>query len=221
MYNFNNRQKLNVEIKGEKMDYQLFSDIIKKIDGVLYVKSVDTQDKLEELHIVASIMRSPKQIVRDIESTLLAVFDYRIDRKVISIAQIDTGTIKKIKRIKYEGVLVETQGNNVECRVRLSHEDEEFSWIEKCIRTISNRYKVVAKATLGAVSQIVGDTYGFDVQDVLLSTSRDVSFVCVVVNILIRDKEETLVGAVVVREDINEAIVKATLDAINRRISNS
>lgn len=203
------------------MDYQLFTDIIKKIDGVLYVKSVESDNKLEELHIVASMMRSPKQIVRDIESTLLAMFDYRIDRKVISIAQIDNGTIKRIKRIKYEGVSIETQGANIECKVRLSHQGEEFECVKSCIKTINNRYKIVAKTTLGVVGQIVGDAYGFDVQDVLLSTSRDVSFVCVVVNILVKDKEETLVGAVVIRDDINEAIVKAALDAINRRISDN
>lgn len=203
------------------MDYQLFSDIIKKIDGVLYVKSVDKEDRLEEIHIVASTMRAPKQIVRDIESTLLAIFDYRIDRKVISIAQIDTGVIKRMKRIKYEGVSVETNGSNMDCKVKLSYEGEEYIGINSCIKTTINRYKTIAKATIRAIRDIVGDTYVFDVQDVLLSTSRDVSFVCVVINIIVKDKEETLIGSVVVKDDINEAIAKATLDAINRRISNN
>lgn len=201
------------------MDYQLFSDIIKKIDGVLYVKSVDKEDKLEEMHIVASTMRAPKQIVRDIESTLLAMFDYRIDRKLISIAQIDTGVMKRMKRIKYEGVSVETNGSNMDCKVRLTYEEEEYIGVKSCIKTTINRYKTIAKATIGAIKEIVGETYIFDVQDVLLSTSRDVSFVCVVVTIIIKDKEETLIGSVVVRDDMNEAIAKATLDAINRRIA--
>lgn len=203
------------------MDYQIFTDIIKKIDGVLYVKSVESEHKLEELHIVASMMRSPKQIVRDIESMLLAMFDYRIDRKVISIAQINTGTVKRIKRIKYEDIWIETQGSNIECKVSLSHQSEQFECVKRCINTINNKYKIVAKTTLGVISKIIGDTYAFDVQDVLLSTSRDVSFVCVVVNIIIKDKEESLIGAVMISDDINEAIVKATLDAINRRISDS
>lgn len=203
------------------MDYQLFNDIIKKIDGVLYVKSVDAQEKLEEIHIVASMMRSPKQIVRDVESTLLAMFNYRIDRKIISIAQIDTDIVKETKRIKYEGVSVETNGTNMDCKVRLSYKEEEYIGMKSCIKTTINRYKTIAKATIEAIREVVGDLYIFDVQDVLLNTSRGTSFVCVVINIISKNQEEILIGSVVVRDDINEAIAKATLDAINRRISDN
>lgn len=201
------------------MDYQQFNEIITKIDGVLYVKCVEDEGVLKEMHIVANTMRAPKQIVRDIESILLAIFDYRIDRKVISIAQMETGVVKRIKRVKFEGVSAQTVGSNVECTVTLSHEGQEYSNTQSGIKTIGNRYKTVALATLGAVSAITGDSYIFDVQDVLMSTSRDVSFVCVVVNIIVKDKEDTLVGTAIVRDEANEAIARATLDAINRRIS--
>lgn len=203
------------------MDYQMFNEIMQKIEGVLYVKSVESEGKLEEVHIVASTIRAPKQIVRDIESILLAMFNYRIDRKIISIAQIGTDTVKVIKRIKFEGVSIETHGSNIDCKVRLSHEGEEYICVKGGVKTTSNRYKVVAKATIGAITQITGSKYIFDIQDVLLSTSRDITFICVVVNIIINEKEESLVGTAIISDDTNEAIAKATLDAINRRISHN
>ena len=86
--------------------------------------------KLEEVHIIANTIRSPKQIVRDIESALLAIFDYRIDRKLISIAQIDTGERKSIKKIKYEGISLGVKDNNVKCEIRLTMDDKEYASTE-------------------------------------------------------------------------------------------
>jgi len=91
------------------MDFISFEDVITKIQGVTHSKVVYNDEEVEEVHIIANTIRSPKQIVRDIESALLAIFDYRIDRKLISIAQIDTGETKSIKRIRYEGISLDVE----------------------------------------------------------------------------------------------------------------
>lgn len=200
------------------MNFSSFYEVINKIDGVTHVKLIYDNDSLQEMHILASTLRSPKQIVRDVESALLAVFDYRIDRKVISIAQIDTGDYKDIKRIRYEGISVETKDQRVECKIRLNYEDEEYLASESAVKTALNRRKVVAKATVLAVEKILGQSSIFDIQDVLVSTSRDITFVTIIVNMIMDENEEVMIGAAIVKNDINEAIAKATLDAVNRRI---
>lgn len=200
------------------MKFSSFYEVITKIDGVSHVKIVSEDDNLQEIHILASTSRAPKQIVRDIESALLAVFDYRIDRKIISVAQIDLGESKGIKRIKLDGISFETGDNNIDCSVKLNYEGEEYCSNKTAIKTALNRKKVVAKATIAAVEKILGQSYVFDIQDVIISTSRDTTFVSVVVNMVINENEETMVGAAVVKNDINEAVAKATLDAVNRRI---
>ena len=86
-------------------------------------------------------LRSPKQIVRDIESILLTSFDYRIDRKVISIAQIETDDCDPIKRIKFGGISLDVQSNTVECKVKLIYEEEEFFVTQVGIKTAANRKK--------------------------------------------------------------------------------
>lgn len=200
------------------MDILVIQETINKIDGVINTKVVSENDIIQEVHILANNLRAPKQIVRDIESSLLASFDYRIDRKVISIAQIQTDEIKSIKRIKYDGISMNTSGNIIECRVNLIHEEQEFSAQETAIKTRDNVKRVVAASTIKAVEGIIGQALLFDIQDVLVNNSRDITIVSVLVNMVIGEREEVMVGSSIVRNDINESIAKATLDAINRRV---
>jgi hypothetical protein len=200
------------------MDVVQFHEIINKIDGVKNVKIIEENDEILEVHILANKLRSPKQIVRDIESSLIAVFDYRIDRKVISIAQIETNETKAINRIKYEGISSQNAGTMIECSVKLSYEDEEFEVPVSKVRTQANVKKIVAEATLRSVEKVIGQTVVFDIQDILVSSTRDISFVSVFVNIVAENNEETVIGSAIVRTDINDAIAKATLDAVNRRL---
>ena len=200
------------------MDFSVFQDVISKIDGILNVKIIQENDTIKEIHILANKLRSPKQIVRDIESSLIASYDYRVDRRVISIAQIQTDEIKPISRIRYEGISVGTNGTAAQCTVKLSYEDSEFEITLTGIKTIANSRKMVAEAAVKVVEKIIGQALIFDVQDVFVSSNRDVPFVSVIVNMITSNHEESMVGSVVVKNDINEAIVKAVLDAVNRRV---
>ena len=200
------------------MDFISFEDVITKIQGVTHAKVVYNNEELEEVHIIANTIRSPKQIVRDIESALLAIFNYRIDRKLISIAQIDTGETKSIKRIRYEGISLDIKDNNVECEVRLIMNDDEYKSTETAIGTSVNRRKVVAKATISAIEDIIGKPFIFDVEDIVINSIREISYVTVIINMINNTAEEVLIGTAIIRNDMNEAIAKATLDAINRRI---
>jgi len=200
------------------MDFNIFQEMINKINGVISTKIIQQDNDIQEMHILANSLRGPKQIVRDIESILLTSFDYRIDRKVISIAQIETDDSDPIKRIKFGGISLDVQGNMVECKVTLLYEEEEFFVTQVGIKTAANRKKIVAKATIDAVEKILGQTFIFDVQDVISTTNRDITFISVLVNMVVNETEETMVGSAIVRNDINEAIAKATLSAINRRV---
>ncbi len=200
------------------MDFDNFQEMINKINGVISTKIIHQDNNIQELHILANTLRSPKQIVRDIESILLTSFNYRIDRKVISIAQIETEDNDPIKRIKFGGISLDVQGNMLECKVKLLYEEQEFFVTQVGIKTSANRKKIVAKATIDAVEKILGQTFIFDVQDVISTTNRDITFISVLVNMVINESEETMVGSAIVKNDINEAIAKATLAAINRRV---
>ena len=200
------------------MDFDIFQEMINKINGVISTKIVHQDNGIQEMHILANTLRAPKQIVRDIESILLTSFDYRIDRKVISIAQIETDDCDPIKRIKLGGISLDVQANSLECKVKLLYEEEEFFVSQVGIKTAANRKRIVAKATIDAIERILGQAFIFDVQDVITTINRDITFISVLVNMVINETEETMVGSAIVRNDINEAIAKATLAAINRRV---
>lgn len=200
------------------MDFDAFGEIINKINGVLSTKIVDKDNDIQEMHILANTLRAPKQIVRDIESILLTSFDYRIDRKVISIAQIETDDCDPIKRIKFGGISLDVEAKMLECSVKLLYEEVEFFVTQVGIKTVANRKKIVAKATIDAVEKILGQAYVFDVQDVISTTNKNITFISVLVNMVTNESEQTMVGSAIVENDINEAIAKATLAAINRRV---
>ena len=84
------------------MEYTDIEEIICKIEGVTKCKIVTSGEELTEIHVLAGSNRSPKQISRDIETALLTLKDYRVDRKIISIAQINTDLQEKVGRIKLE-----------------------------------------------------------------------------------------------------------------------
>jgi len=200
------------------MDFDIFQEMINKIKGVISTKIVHKDSDIQEMHILANTFRAPKQIVRDIESILLTSFDYRIDRKVISIAQIETDDCDAIKRIKLGGISLDVQANSLECKVKLIYEEEEFFVSQVGIKTVANRNRIVAKATIDAIERILGQAYLFDVQDVITTINRDIIFISVLVSMVINETEENMVGSAIVRNDINEAIAKATLAAINVRV---
>jgi hypothetical protein len=203
------------------MNFLAFQDTINKIEGVISSKIIANDNELTEMHVLANNMRSPKQIVRDIETAIITIFDYKIDRKLISVAQIETEYDEKLKRIKFEGITLTTNDNTAECIVTLIYEEQEYSVSQIGIKTMANKKKIVADTTIKVVEKILGQAALFDIQDVHIHNSGNVSFVTVLVNMIIHGNEETMVGSAIVKNDINEAITKATLGAINRRVQKS
>jgi hypothetical protein len=200
------------------MNFSEFQSVINKINGVISSKLTIENDMLSEVHILSNITRSPKQIVRDIESSILASFDYRIDRKIISIAQIEAEETEVNRRIKYGGISVNSFDNTIECSVRLIHDEEEYVNSLVGIKTAMNRKKIIAETTIKAIEKIIGKDSIFEIHDVMMNSKNEINFVTVLVNFVCNGPEETLVGSVIVGSDTNEAIAKATLDAVNRKV---
>ncbi len=203
---------------GKYMDVLAIQDVINKIEGVIKSKVVKENNEISEIHILANTLKSPKQILRDIESALYAMFDIKIDRNKISIAAIQSEDVISNKRVKFNSVQLKNQLNTLECSVTLMYDDNEYTVEDVAINTSINKKKLVSKTTLKAVETILGQEYIFDVQDVLINTSNDISVVTVIVNALLYGTEEVLVGSALVKNDVNETIARATLDAINRVI---
>ena len=78
--------------------------------------------------------------------------------------------------------------------------------------------RLFSEATLNAIQNALGIEYVFILNDVTsVSISGNKAFM-VTVSHLFELGEELLCGCCIVTKDENEAVVKATLDAINRRV---
>ncbi len=73
-------------MRAERLDQ--LEDNIKRIPGV-QAATVMGADEPTEIHIVATSTRSPKQLVRDIQSLASAGFGFAIDHRIVSIVRLE------------------------------------------------------------------------------------------------------------------------------------
>src|ERR1041385_8173328 len=78
-------------------------NLLTSLEGILSARVVTTPlGEVSEIHILAQSGLAPKQIVRNIESALLAQLGLRVDHRKISVAQ--TADVKPIEALERDTV---------------------------------------------------------------------------------------------------------------------
>ncbi len=195
-------------------------EIINQMPSVISSKVVmGESQEIEEIHVLASSNRSAKQISRDIQSALTAKFQCKIDHKKISVAQIDFQDEKEqMSRFRIAAIGYSVLGNMAEVKVSLQKGEQQVEGTSKGTNSKNNIYRLTANATLNCVHELfaIDDTFIIEDIEKIQIAKREV--IIAAVSFITSYGEEMLVGSAVVRKDEYEAIVKATLDAINRKI---
>lgn len=200
-----------------------YEDILRQIKDVVSAKIVSSETgEILEIHVLASQHRSPKQVVRDIESALMARFGVAIDHKKVSVAQLQIDEVEAEFpefRPRLGKVDMAVSGMSAQADVSLSIAGTTFAGSAAGTSAANNRLRLIAMATLDALDQYLGGACAFAVEEVSVNTlgSKEVALVCLSMVTVI--DEEYLVGSALVKGDVFKTIVKATLDAINRRLS--
>lgn len=209
------------------MDYPGLEDRANELEGMIRrIKDVisarvmfSTEGLIEEVHVLASGGRSAKQLVRDVESALMAQ-GVAIDHKKISIAQLSPEPVPDVggDRIRIAGYAIALSGRTAEARVRLDWQGTQSEGTAHGPSTTNGRLKVVAEATLKALQQRVRVPSTLFLEDcaVVKIGGRQAATVSVIE--LEADAERVLVGSCLLRQDDVESVIKATLDALNRRL---
>lgn len=194
---------------------------VSEIKAARIVTSAD--GVIQEIHVLALPTKAPKQLVRDIESTMMAAFGIPVDHKKISIAQLGQEMMPKqdagmTQRAKIKAINAEVSGINVIITVTLELEGDVYLGKASGPNSQTGRQRLVAQATLNAVEEYLEGVMGFALEDVgILQLGRErvaVSCVALVTSL----GEQTFAGSALVRQNEKDSIVRATLDAINRRI---
>ncbi|HHV18781.1 MAG TPA: hypothetical protein GXZ27_07970 [Thermoanaerobacterales bacterium] len=197
-------------------------DLIKKIKDIVSAKIVTGDDgKISEIHVISKSNRNPKQIVRDIESTLIAFLGSEIDHKKISVAQIKSEDERFVEtRLRIEGILTNKTYNSLEVKVSLADpEGKIFEGIANGAASFQSRMRTTACATLNAISLFLAESFVLSLDDVHTFKIGNHQAVSVLISVLTSEKDEYLLGSALIKQDTYEAVVAAVLSAINRRIS--
>ncbi len=203
-------------------------DIVRQLKDVVSTRAVlGPSGRIDELHVLVHPKRAPKQIARDIESAVRAHLDVTLDYKKISIAQIQGhapvggASPTTAPRLRFSDVSLNVTGSRAEASVHLRRGDALYTGTASGHASAYNQLRLIASAAIRAVEDS-GEKDGTmvveDLQtDIALAGRKAVA---VLVSALAPPQgEELLTGSALIRQDVWKAVVNATLDAVNRRVS--
>lgn len=182
---------------------------------------VDKNGAIQEVHVLVKASRSPKQVVRDIESALMASLGISVDHRKVSVAQMQ-GTLLRAtpERLRIVDVQITVNGFRAEAVVHLQRGADTFIGQAAGQGSYPNQLRLIASAAARAVEQAYRIPDHIAIEDVNPQVSvAGRQIVVVVVNMLSQQGEDVLIGSALVRNDLNRSVVNAVLDALNRRTS--
>ncbi len=197
---------------------------IKQLTSVAAARiKANAEGEIEEIHVLAGPGRNPKQVVRDIEAVLEAQFGLQVDHKKISVAQIgeeedEPAAAPEAVRPKLVGVTLRTVNARAEAKVELLAGEKLLEASTQGPASSYNKLRLFVDATLKCLEMLTLEGCMFVVEDVALTQLAKRQVALVTVSLVTGAGEEQLAGCALVKHDDREAIVKATLDAVNRKL---
>ena len=205
-------------------------NLIASLTGVLSARVVVTPiGEVSEIHVLTMSDTQPKQVVRNIESALMAQLGLKIDHRKISVAQ--TADVRPIEQLQEEAVrtrakrrVVVFQGLEVRpsdrpqrvlVRVKLSFEGKDAQAEEQGTDTVRNRVEAAARAASRCLEELLADN-SVALEGAQIIDAFDRKFVFVAVHGLGGREAQLLTGTAEIRESAERSAVLAVLDATNR-----
>jgi len=216
---------------------------IRQIPGVRAVSVVtDAQAQPREVHVLAAPGKPAKQIVRDVQSLAMAQFDIDLDHRIVSVVQIEddgsgeqsTGetidlteagvtAVEVLEEIEAQArpviteIGVRSTGSEIEVEVRLELDGDTFVGIERGAAAATARARLVASATISALDELLGLPAAVESAAVVDTGTHSVGLVVLTLSIP-RVGAQSVAGSAVVRGDETDAVARAVLAAVNRRL---
>ena len=205
-------------------------NLITGLTGVLSARVVVTPlGEVSEVHVLTRSDIQPKQVVRNIESALMAQLGFKVDHRKISVAQ--TADVRPIEALQNEAITVRAKQRvvvfrgmevrpadrpqRVQVRVKLAYGDREASADELGTDTVRNRVEAAARAAAACLDQLIPDN-SIALEGASMIDAFDRKFVMVAVHGLGGREAQLLVGTCEIRESAERSAVLAVLDATNR-----
>lgn len=219
---------------------------LKKIAGVKNARIVGA-DAPEEIHIVASSARSPKQVVRDVQSLAAAGYGLPIDHRIVSVVQLEEADPPPPpSTIKLDAPVEEPAAVTAGAPAR--HEDRRpvlervvlgtrgtAGWVEVGLRwpdgtetdgsgnagpSRETRARGAANALVKALQPILAERgTELELDQVLIHRMDSADSVFVRATFFDGGAAIPVVGSAIVYDDVASAAVRALLHAVNRKLT--
>ncbi|MDQ3941296.1 MAG: hypothetical protein M3238_08100 [Actinomycetota bacterium] len=209
---------LSDELRAEMGPFQ--SDLT-KIPGVTSARVVG-ESQLDEIHIVATRDRSPKQIMRDVRSLAAAGYGLDIDHRIVSVAQVDgdRSTPESPARPVISWVYTARKGDSGRVDIGLT-----WPWGERAGGAINSSQKRDARARAGAeaVVEALGPELAereaaVDIETVLIERFGATDWILVKARFKEKASATPVVGTAAIEDDIITSAARAMLHALNRKL---
>ena len=201
------------------VDFRELEETLCRLPAVDAVRIVHDRERISEVHVLASPAKPAKQVVRDVQSLAMARFGVGIDRRAVSVVQLgEEKRGREADRPVITSIKEYPEGSSTTVTVTLTWNSEQFSGSADGPAASSARLRIIGEATLRALEEVLGGGPPLAL-DAVASTSVGVRPVIIAQVVSMRGvDEEVAVGSALVRGDEAEAVVRAVLDALNRRI---
>ncbi len=193
---------------------------------------VEADGHISEVHILSLPHKHAKQIVRDVQSVAMATFGIDLDRRIVSVVQLDAVASSSLSgpddldldaldqsRINVDGVTADRNGLQCTARVILSRGDQRATGTAEGLVATSSVLRLVAQATIAALRHLEPAAMRSDVETATIIRLGDRSIAITSVVVVVPPYEEVISGSAVVRPSGEfDAIARSVLDATNRRL---
>ncbi len=239
-------------IAGSVLPIKRAEELILTLPGVISARIIaGDSGAIDQIHVLTTSELTPKQMVRNIESALIAHLAMRIDHRKISVATTSETKPKLMepeakpapvpvvvethhtpsqsprtgpfaRRLYFEDVEVRgSRSKGLSCRVTLRKGTSSFIGEALGIEGDRSRVELAARATLLAIADADNREGQLGVQGVKVFDAFDRTFVFVAVSVRSGRENKVLTGSVELRESQESAGVLAVLDATNRWIEHN
>jgi len=217
-------------------------DSLRQIAGVKAASVVTGPDAVPtEVHVLAAPGKPAKQIVRDVQSLSLARFDIDIDHRIVSVVQIADEEVRAVDPPRHEvapeedgddaeereeslprpaisAIMVRSVKGETEASVTLAAHDQLFEGTSHGPAGQTHRARLVAIATLEALSELLGQPCEVESSAIVATGAREVALT-VLTMVVPRTGEQALTGSAVVRGDEADAVARSVLAGLNRQLA--
>jgi hypothetical protein len=205
-------------------------NLLTSLEGIHSARVVTTPlGEVSEVHVLAQAGLAPKQLVRNIESALLAQLGLKLDHRKISIAQ--TADVRPIEalqqdavrdRVLQRSVLFENltaapskRPHRIAITVTLSYHGQTETAEEEAADTPRNRVEAAAKAAVTVLDRLLTES-SIALEGAKIVEAFDREFAFVAVQGLGGRETILMTGTSEIKESAERAAVFAVLDATNR-----